>query len=197
MRNRRSICPLALVVLLALACTAAGQTVGLPFVNDLFIDVGATAALVGPPGGIPCTMVPPFVMPPATPFVISLTTPAPGLAAIIFVDLAPCAPAFLCLPAVFGPYGGIPPAVLCPAITITALTNQSIDIAMSPALAALFVGLTFPVFVAPGAILSTPVFVSPPFPLGLIISLQAVFFDTAGGSPFFGMVVSNAIEIAL
>ncbi len=72
MRIRRTTCPLALVLLLVLACTAAGQTTGLPFVNDLFIDVGATGALTGPPAGVPCTFMPPFVMPPSTPFVVSL-----------------------------------------------------------------------------------------------------------------------------
>ena len=189
--------PIFLILVAVTGLPSVAQTVGVPFVNDLFVDVGATGALGGPPGGAPCTFAPPFPLPPATPFMISLTTAAPLLGAIILVDLTPCAPAFTCLPPVFGPYAIIPPAVFCPPSSTAGPTNQSMDMLISPTNGTLVAGITTPIFVAPGGIISSPVFVSPPFPIGIIVTCQAVFFDMAGGSPFFGMVVSNAIEILL
>ena len=188
---------LSLILVVVMGPLSVAQTTGIPLVNDLFVDIGATGVPGGPPGGAPCTFVPPLPLPPATPFMISLTTPAPLLGAVIMVDIVPCAPAFTCLPPVFGPYAAIPPAMFCPVSPTGLVTNQSVDMLFTPTSGALVGGITAPIPGTPGGMLSSPVFISPPFPIGIIVTCQAVFFDMAGGSPFFGMVVSNAIEILL
>ena len=186
---------LLLAFLLIPIVSASGQTTGLPFTNDLFVDIGAVGALAGPPGGAPCTAFPPppppVAIPPGVPFTITLTTPAPGLFAVIWVVFGPCTPGVFCLPPVAGPYLVLPPP---PPGNPCVFTNQSIDII--PAAFALASGFTIGIPGAVGGVFSTPVFIiPPPAPLGLILSLQATFFDPVSGSPILGMVVSNAFDI--
>lgn len=175
---------LVFLCLLAAAAVAPAQTTGMPFINDLYVAIPpGPGTLAGPPFGVPCPALP-VVLPAGTVFSINLTTPAPGLTFILFVDLAtpPCAPAAFCLPPVAGPYAVLPLG-LCG-------TGQSVDIiSATPGID----GVTAPSI--GGGIFATPPVVSPG--IGLPISLQAAFFDPASMSPLFGMVVSNAVDLII
>ncbi len=87
MRNPASAWTLRVLACVAVLGAALGaQTIGMPFLNDLSVDLGPTGAPLGPPFGVPCP-APPTMIPPLASVALTVGAPAPGLTVMIFIAI--------------------------------------------------------------------------------------------------------------